>query len=92
MAYVDTTNRGSEEDAKIKELIRKSIENIIAALRKTPYEEFYQEFNYDFNNELFAVMTKLLQFLFINLRTDKDSGSADKKSNQNLKKNIADQA
>lgn len=37
-------------------------------------------------------MTKLLQFLFINLRTDKDSGSADKKSNQNLKKNIADQA
>lgn len=50
MAYVDTTNRASEEDAKIKELIRKSIENIIAALRKTPYEEFYQEFNYDFNN------------------------------------------
>jgi len=92
MAYVDTTNRGSEEDAKIKELIRKSIENIIAALRKTPYEEFYQEFNYDFNNELFAVMTKLLQFLFINLRTEKDSGGADKKSNQNLKKNIADQA
>ena len=92
MAYVDTTNRGSEEDSKIKELIRKSIENIVAALRKTPYEEFYQEFNYEFNNELFAVMTKLLQFLFINLRTDKDSGGADKKSNLNLKKNIADQA
>ena len=37
-------------------------------------------------------MTKLLQFLFINLRTDKDSGNAANKSNQNLKKNIADQA
>jgi hypothetical protein len=37
-------------------------------------------------------MTKLLQFLFINLRTDKDSGNAGNKSNQNLKKNIADQA
>ena len=61
-------------------------------MRKTPYEEFYQEFNYEFNNELFAVMTKLLQFLFINLRTDKDSGNAANKSNQNLKKNIADQA
>jgi len=37
-------------------------------------------------------MTKLLQFLFINLRTDKDSGNTGNKSNQNLKKNIADQA
>lgn len=37
-------------------------------------------------------MTKLLQFLFINLRSDKDSGNTSSKSNQNLKKNIADQA
>jgi hypothetical protein len=37
------------------------------------------------------VMTKLLQFLFINLRSDKDQSSGNK-SNQNLKKNIADQA
>jgi hypothetical protein len=37
-------------------------------------------------------MTKLLQFLFINLRTDKDSGNTANRSNQNLKKNIADQA
>jgi hypothetical protein len=36
-------------------------------------------------------MTKLLQFLFINLRSDKDQSSGNK-SNQNLKKNIADQA
>jgi hypothetical protein len=35
-------------------------------------------------------MTKLLQFLFINLRTDKDT-SNNTRSNQNLKKNIADQ-
>ena len=68
MAYVDTNNRGSEEDNKIKQLIRESIRNIIEALRRTPYEEFYNEFNYEFNNELFGVMTKLLQFLFINLR------------------------
>lgn len=37
-------------------------------------------------------MTKLLQFLFINLKSDKESGSSSNKSNQNLKKNIADQA
>ncbi len=38
-------------------------------------------------------MTKLLQFLFINLRTDKQASSSNNtKSNQNLKKNIADQA
>lgn len=36
-------------------------------------------------------MTKLLQFLFINLRNDKDQSTGNK-SNQNLKKNIADQA
>ena len=41
MAYVDTNNRGSEDDTKIRDLIRKSIENIIQALRRTPYEEFY---------------------------------------------------
>ena len=27
-------------------LIRKSIDNIIQSLRKTPYEDFYNEFNY----------------------------------------------
>jgi hypothetical protein len=38
MAYVDTTNRPPEDDGKIKELIRKSIDNIIQSLRKTPYD------------------------------------------------------
>lgn len=38
MAYVDTTNRPQEDDTKIKDLIRKSIDNIIQSLRKTPYE------------------------------------------------------
>jgi len=41
MAYVDTTNRPQEDDQKISGLIRKSIENIVQALRKTPYEKFY---------------------------------------------------
>lgn len=91
MAYVDTTNRLQEDDNKIKELIRKSIDNIIQSLRKTPYEDFYNEFNYEFNNELFGVMTKLLQFLFINLRSDKDQSGSANKSNLNLKKHIADQ-
>ena len=91
MAYVDIANRPQEDDNKIKELIRKSIDNIIQALRKTPYEEFYNEFNYDFNNELFGVMTKLLQFLFINLRSDKEQSGSASKSNINLKKHIAEQ-
>jgi len=91
MAYVDTSNRNQEDDNKIKELLRKSIDNIIQSLRKTPYEEFYNEFNFDFNNELFAVMTKLLQFLFINLRSEKDQSANNNKNNINLKKHIADQ-
>lgn len=37
MAYVDTTNRNPEDDNKIKDLIRKSIDNIIQSLKKTPY-------------------------------------------------------
>jgi hypothetical protein len=37
MAYVDTTNRPQEDDQKISALIRKSIENIVQALRRTPY-------------------------------------------------------
>lgn len=37
MAYVDIANRPQEDDNKIKELIRKSIDNIIQSLRKTPY-------------------------------------------------------
>jgi hypothetical protein len=36
-------------------------------------------------------MTKLLQFLFINLRSDKDQSGSTTKSNANLKKHIADQ-
>ncbi len=36
-------------------------------------------------------MTKLLQFLFINLRSDKDQNAANNKNNLNLKKHIADQ-
>jgi hypothetical protein len=36
-------------------------------------------------------MTKLLQFLFINLRSDKDQNGTATKSNINLKKHIADQ-
>ncbi len=73
----------------MKLLIRKSIENIINALRKTPYEDFYSEFNYDFNNELFGVMTKLLQFLFINLKSDNDR--RENQSSVNLKKHISEQ-
>jgi hypothetical protein len=37
------------------------------------------------------VMTKLLQFLFINLRSDKEQNASANKSNINLKKHIADQ-
>ena len=37
MAYVDASNRSADDDGKIKELIRKSIDNIIQSLRKTPY-------------------------------------------------------
>lgn len=36
-------------------------------------------------------MTKLLQFLFINLRSDKEQSGSTTKSNLNLKKHIADQ-
>lgn len=36
-------------------------------------------------------MTKLLQFLFINLRSDKDQSGNTTKSNANLKKHISDQ-
>lgn len=36
-------------------------------------------------------MTKLLQFLFINLRSDKEQSGNTTKSNANLKKHIADQ-
>ena len=89
MAYVDTGTRSADEDNKIRDLIRKSIDNIVQALKKTPYEEFYNEYNWEFNNELFGVMTKLLQFLFINLRSDKDQSG--NKNNINLKKHIADQ-
>ena len=38
MAYVDTSNRNQEDDNRIKELLRRSIDNIIQSLRKTPYE------------------------------------------------------
>jgi len=89
MAYVDTNRPQEDDQVKIKDLIRKSIDNIIQSLRKTPYEEFYNEFNYDFNNELFGVMTKLLQFLFINLRSDKEQGNTGNKSNLNLKTHIS---
>jgi hypothetical protein len=37
MAYVDASNRSPDDDGKIKELIRKSIDNIIQSLKKTPY-------------------------------------------------------
>ena len=72
MAYAELDTKVTEEERKIKSLIRESIENIITSLRKTPYQEFYNDFNFDFNNELFAVMTKLLQFLFITLRNEKE--------------------
>lgn len=68
MAYAELDTKVNEEDKRIKDLIKESIDNIIQSLRKTPYLEFYNEFNFEFNNELFAVMTKLLQFLFITLR------------------------
>lgn len=50
MAYAELDTKVTEEERKIKTLIRESIENIIQSLRKTPYQEFYNEFNFDFNN------------------------------------------
>lgn len=92
MAYADLDTKVAEEDRKIKELIKESIENIIQSLKKTPYAEFYNEYNFDFNNELFGVMTKLLQFLFITLRNEKeDRARESNKSNQNLRKHINEQ-
>jgi hypothetical protein len=79
MAYVDVWRDGNDE-SKIKELLRESISNIIQALRRTPYQEFYENMTHDFNSELFGVMTKLLQFLFILLKNDKES---DRKENPN---------
>jgi hypothetical protein len=68
MAYAELDVKAGDEDKRIKELVKESIDNIIKSLRQTPYLEFYNDFNYDFNNELFGVMTKLLQFLFIAIR------------------------
>lgn len=91
MAYAELENKSVEDDRKIKELIRDSIENIIQSLKKTPYEKFYNEFNYEFNNELFGVMTKLLQFLFITLRNEKEGNKETNKSNVNLRNHIVEQ-
>lgn len=42
MAYAELdTGKSTEEDKKIKDLIKESIENIINSLKKTPYLEFY---------------------------------------------------
>lgn len=72
MAYTEFETKSQDDHLKVKELIRKSIDNIVQALKKTPYQDFYNDFNYEFNNELFGVMTKLTQFLFINLRNEKE--------------------
>lgn len=41
MAYAELDTKVNEEDKRIKDLIKESIDNIIQALRKTPYLEFY---------------------------------------------------
>jgi hypothetical protein len=46
MAYAELDTKVNEEDKKIKDLIKESIDNIIQSLRKTPYLEFYNEFNF----------------------------------------------
>ena len=92
MAYTEFETKSQDDHLKVKELIRKSIDNIVQALKKTPYQDFYNDFNYEFNNELFGVMTKLTQFLFINLRNEKEDRNREQmRSNQNLKKHIAEQ-
>lgn len=50
MAYAELDTKNTDEEKKIKALIKESIENIIQSLRKTPYQEFYNEFNFEFNN------------------------------------------
>ena len=92
MAYTDFETKVPEDHIRVRDLIRKSIDNIVQALKKTPYQNFYEEFNYEFNNELFGVMTKLTQFLFINLRNDKEDRNREQnRSNQNLKRHINEQ-
>lgn len=41
MAYAELDTKVSDEDKKIKDLIKESIENIIQSLKKTPYLDFY---------------------------------------------------
>jgi|JI61114C2RNA_FD_contig_61_1577615_length_2141_multi_2_in_0_out_0_2 hypothetical protein len=45
----------------------------------------------DFNSELFGVMTKLLQFLFILLKNDKESGERKENPNKYLKHHMQEQ-
>lgn len=70
MAYIETQNQ--EVHFQIKESIKNSIENIVQALSKTPFEEIYTKLTRQFNMDLFSVMHKMTQFLYILMRKDKD--------------------
>jgi len=77
MAYIEISNR--EMHNKIRDSIKHSITNIVKALNDTPYLEIYKKMNKTFNVELFNVMIKMTQFLYILMRKDKDL-----EHNQNL--------
>jgi hypothetical protein len=61
MAYHESQQHREE----IRSSIKNSIFNIIRALNHTPYDLIWRNFSKSFNLELYIVMTKLLQFLYI---------------------------
>ena len=56
------------------------------ALNETPYQEIYKKLNKTFNIELFNVMIKMTQFLYILMRKDREVDQ-----NQNLLKHAREQ-
>lgn len=64
MAYVDIW-RGDADEAKIKELLKQCIINIIQAPKRMMYQDLLSTMNQEFNAKIFSVMIKFLQFMFI---------------------------
>ena len=85
MAWIETSTN-KENHNKIRESIKHSINNIVKGLNDTPYEMIYKKMNKNFNVELFNVMIKMTQFLYILMRKDKDL-----ENNQNLLKHAREQ-
>ena len=55
-----------------------------------PYQELLSTMNQEFNSEIFAVMIKFLQFMFILFKAEKDEKK--ESNNKNLKRHFKDQA